>query len=53
MARAELTLMKPLENAKLTVTVNMTRQFRVRLWLGTTLLVLAARVLGCAIEFKE
>ena len=52
MARAEVALRKPLEQATLTVEVRVTPEFRFRLWLGKSLLFLAARVLGCAIEFR-
>ena len=52
MARAEIALTKPLENATLQVECKVTQQFWFRLWLGKRLLILAARVLGCAIEFK-
>ena len=35
------------------VAVTATKIFWCRLWLGKTLLLLAARVLGCGIEFKS
>lgn len=34
------------------VCVKITRQYRIRLWLGMTLIRLAAWVLGCNVEFE-
>lgn len=44
----------PLKNTTLTVNVVVTptRQYRMRLWVGTRLLYLAALVLGCAAEIN-
>lgn len=52
MAQTNVTLKKPLERCVFEVTVNITKEFRFRLWLGKHLLFWAARVLGAAIEFK-
>lgn len=53
MASAHVAIRKPLENATLTVEVKCTRELKVRLWLGTRLLFLAALLLGCRLELKD
>ncbi len=50
--RSDIVLTKPLENTILTVNISVEKIFFARLWLGKELLKLAARVLGCGIEFK-
>ena len=44
---------KPPEGMTLFVTMNLSRRFLVRLWLGRRLIRLAAFVLGCNIVIKE
>jgi hypothetical protein len=43
---------RKLDKTTMTVSVKLTREFWLRLWLGTRLLKLAAYVLGCRIEIN-
>jgi hypothetical protein len=45
----------PLPNTTLTVNIHtvLTREFRIRLWLGKKLILLAALVLGCNVVFDS
>ena len=53
MANVNLKIRKPLPSVSITATVYTTKEYRFRLWLGRTLLRLAADVLGCDIRFEK
>ena len=50
MATANVKISRMPKNVELHVTVYVTRQFRMRVWLGTQLLKLAVRVIGFSVR---
>jgi len=53
MAKAEVNIDKLERNHMMTVKVNITRQFRIRMAVAGALIKAAALVLGCGIEIKD
>lgn len=44
---------RKLDVLEMTVTFHTTRELRLRMWIGTRLIRLAARVMGCDLNLRE
>ena len=53
MASTDWKIKKLGKNVTLQVTLHFTKQFKMRIWAGQTLLKLAAWVMGCGIEITQ
>ena len=53
MARCDFTVRRPLEGAQVSVDVKISKEFWLRFWLGTRLIMLGAWVMGCRIEITH